>query len=189
MVISLLATGRVSGHRVKHELSQKNRALFVTESRQFRIRSRSELLPYLISLPIGLSHKRAKDLLRFGAVTVQSKARVRHDTELEPGDVVTIAKRKHRRDAALERSGLRIVHLDDSVVVVDKPAGLLSMGSEREKERTAYRILNQHLKALEKTRQQQAFIVHRLDRETSGLMLFARSESTQAALQQGWKRV
>ncbi len=44
-------------------------------------------LSYLISLPLGLSHKLAKDLLRFGAVTVQSKARVRHDTELEPGDV------------------------------------------------------------------------------------------------------
>jgi 23S rRNA pseudouridine1911/1915/1917 synthase len=161
----------------------------MTESRQFRVRSRCELLPFLISLPMGLSHKRAKDLLRFGAVTVQSKTRVRHDTELEPGDVVTIAKRKHRRDAALDRSGLRIVHLDDSVVVVDKPAGLLSMGSEREKERTAHRILNEHLKTLEKSPLQQAFIVHRLDRETSGLMLFARNESTQAALQDNWKNV
>jgi 23S rRNA pseudouridine1911/1915/1917 synthase len=159
----------------------------MTESRQFRVSSRCELLPFLISLPIGLSHKRAKDLLRFGAVTVQTKPRVRHDTELESGDVVTIAKRTHRRDAALDRSGLRIVHLDDSVVVVDKPAGLLSMGSEREKERTAHRILNEHLKTLEKSPQQQAFIVHRLDRETSGLMLFARNESTQAALQDNWK--
>lgn len=87
------------------------------------------------------------------------------------------------------RDGLRIVHLDDTVVVVDKPPGLLSMGSEREKERTAYRILNTHLKALMKTPLQQVFIVHRLDRETSGLMLFARNESAQAALRQNWKNV
>ncbi|HSR57174.1 MAG TPA: RNA pseudouridine synthase, partial [Candidatus Binataceae bacterium] len=73
--------------------------------------------------------------------------------------------------------------------VIDKPAGLLSIGSEREKERTAHRILNEHLKALEKSPMQQAFIVHRLDRETSGLMIFARNESVQSALQRNWKSV
>ncbi len=160
-----------------------------TEDHKFRVASQCELLPYLISLPLGLSRKQTKDLLRFRAVTVRRKAKVQHDTQLEPGDVVTIAARPQVRNAALVCHGLRIVHLDDAVVVVDKPAGLLSMGSEREKERTAYRILNEHLKMLTKSRQQQAFIVHRLDRETSGLMLFARSESTQAALQQGWKGV
>ena len=75
-------------------------------------------------------------------------------------------------------------------MVVDKRAGLLSMGSESEKERTAHRILNEHLKALSGVaRRRQAFIVHRLDRETSGLMMFARSRAIQAALQQNWKTV
>ncbi len=164
---------------------------------QFRVASGCELLPFLIGLPLGLSRKQAKDLLRFRAVTVQRKSPVRsatandirHDTRLEPGDLVTIAARKPPRDVALERHGLRIVHLDDAIVVVEKPAGLLSMGSEREKERTVHRILNEHLKALAKSSLQQAFIVHRLDRETSGLMLFARNESTQATLQQSWKQV
>jgi 23S rRNA pseudouridine1911/1915/1917 synthase len=158
--------------------------------RQFRVASRCELLPYLTGLPLGLSRKQAKDLLRFRAVTVQGKATARHDTELRPGDVVTIAAvRKPVSEPALERHGIRIVHLDDAVIVVEKPAGLLSMGTEREKEKTAYRILNTHLKALMKTSAQQVFIVHRLDRETSGLMMFARNESAQAALQQNWKRV
>ena len=66
----------------------------MTEDHQFRVASRCELLPYLISLPLGLSRKQAKDLLRFRAVTVQHKARVRHDTELGANDVVTIAVRK-----------------------------------------------------------------------------------------------
>jgi 23S rRNA pseudouridine1911/1915/1917 synthase len=108
---------------------------------------------------------------------------------LEPGDMVAITLRKQVSDAAREHEGLRIVHLDDAIVVVDKPAGLLSMGSEREKGRTAHRILNEHLKTFTKSRLQQAFIVHRLDRETSGLMLFARNESTQVALQGNWKNV
>ena len=157
--------------------------------RQFQVSSRCELLPYLTGLPLGLSRKQAKDLLRFRAVTVKGKATVRHDTELAPGDVVTIAARKQVGDAALERQGLAILHLDDAVVVVEKPAGLLSMGSEREKEKTVYRILNMHLKTLMRTPAQQVFIVHRLDRETSGLMMFARTESTQAALQRNWKGV
>ena len=161
----------------------------MTEDHQFRVASRCELLPYLISLPLGLSRKEAKDLLRFRAVTVERKLRVRHDTELGPNDVVTIAVRKRVRDDALERHGLKIIHLDDAVVVVDKPTGLLSMGSEREKERTAHRLLNEHLKTLIRSRLQQAFIVHRLDRETSGLMVFARNQSTQAILQQNCKNV
>jgi 23S rRNA pseudouridine1911/1915/1917 synthase len=156
---------------------------------RFHVTSRCELLPFLIGLPVGLSRKHAKDLLRFRAVTVKGKGKVRHDTELTPGDVVTIAARKQITDAALERSGLEIVHVDDAIVVVEKPAGLLSMGSEREKEKTAYRILNTHLKTVMKTPAQQVFIVHRLDRETSGLMMFARTESAQAALQRNWKHV
>jgi 23S rRNA pseudouridine1911/1915/1917 synthase len=172
-------------------------SLTMTADQQFRVASRCELLPFLLSLPLKLSRRQAKDLLRFRAVTVQREAPVshdarydvRHDTQLGPGDVVTVSARKPVRDPALDRIGLSIVHLDSAIVVIDKPAGLLSMGSEHEKERTAHRILNEHLKALAKSLLQQAFIVHRLDRETSGLMLFARSESTQAALQQNWKRV
>jgi len=153
------------------------------------------LLSYLIGPPARLSRKHAKQLLRFDAVTVQHRAdflqNLRHDTKLEQGDVVIISLAKQRRtpDAELDLHGLKIVHLDDAVVVVEKPAGLLSMASPREKERTAHRILNDYLKALTKEPAQQAFIVHRLDRETSGLMLFARKESIQSAFQQNWKDV
>ena len=156
---------------------------------RFSVESRCELLPYLLTLPLGLSRKAAKDLLRFRSVTVKRIPLVRHDTQLEPGDVVTIASGKQVPAASIERHGLKIVHLDDHIVVVDKRAGLLSMGSEGEKERTAHRILNDHLKALTGTPSQTAFIVHRLDRETSGLMIFARSRAIQAELQQNWKTV
>jgi 23S rRNA pseudouridine1911/1915/1917 synthase len=160
-----------------------------TRDHQFSVSSRCELLPYLLTLPLGLSRKAAKDLLRFRAVTVTRMTTVKHDTQLQPGDVVTIAAGKQVPAASIERHGLKIVYLDDDIVVVDKAAGLLSMGSEGEKERTAHRILNDHLKALTSSPSQQAFIVHRLDRETSGLMIFARSRAVQAALQQNWKSV
>jgi len=156
---------------------------------KFSVSSRCELLPYLMTLPLGLSRKAAKDLLRFRAVTVSRMTTVKHDTQLQPGDVVTIVTGKQVPAPSLDRQGLKIVYLDDDIVVVDKAAGLLSMGSEAEKERTAHRILNDHLKALSGSPSQQAFIVHRLDRETSGLMLFARSRQVQAAFQDNWKSV
>jgi 23S rRNA pseudouridine1911/1915/1917 synthase len=160
-----------------------------TRDHRFTVSSRCELLPYLLSLPLGLSRKQAKDLLRFRAVTVARMTTVRHDTQLEPGDVVTIAAGKQVPAPSLDRHGLKIVYLDEDIVIVDKSAGLLSMGSDGEKERTAHRILNQHLKELTGSDSQQAFIVHRLDRETSGLMMFARSRAIQAALQENWKTV
>ena len=160
-----------------------------TRDHQFSVSARCELLPYLLTLPLGLSRKEAKDLLRFRAVTVTRLTSVKHDTQLEPGDVVTIASGKQVPGASIERHGLKIVYLDEAVVVVDKRAGLLSMGSEGEKEKTAHRILNEHLKALTNSPAQQAFIVHRLDRETSGLMIFARSRAIQAGLQENWKTV
>jgi 23S rRNA pseudouridine1911/1915/1917 synthase len=160
-----------------------------TRDHRFSVSSRCELLPYLLTLPLGLSRKQAKDLLRFRSVSVTRMTTVRHDTQLEPGDVVTIASGKQIPASSIEHHGLKIVHLDDAIVVVDKRAGLLSMGSEGEKDRTAHRILNDHLKALTSATSQQAFIVHRLDRETSGLMMFARTRAIQAVLQDNWKTV
>lgn len=155
----------------------------------YRVDSTCELLPYLVSQHPARSRKHAKDLLRFGAVTVRGKISVRHDTRLEPGDVVSVAVQDNRRAGKVELHELKIIHLDADVVVAEKPAGLLSMGSGAEKQRTAHRILNEYLKALVGSETQQAFIVHRLDRETSGLIIFARSKAIQAALQKDWKNV
>ena len=161
----------------------------MTTRREFHVAFECELLPFLLGLPIGLSRKQAKDLLKFQTVAVRGKARARHDTLLAPGDVVELASKRRPASRSVGRMGLRIVHTDDAIVVIDKPEGLLSMGSEREKEKTAHRILNEHFKMLTKSTRQQVFIVHRLDRETSGLMIFARSQSIQATLQRNWKDV
>jgi 23S rRNA pseudouridine1911/1915/1917 synthase len=77
--------------------------------------------------------------------------------------------------------GLGLVHEDAAIVVVDKQPGLLSMATERERERTAYRLLWDYLAA--QRPRARPFIVHRLDRETSGLLVFAKSEATKRHLQ------
>ena len=77
--------------------------------------------------------------------------------------------------------GLGLVHEDAAIVVVDKQPGLLSMATERERERTAYRLLWDYLAA--QRPRARPFIVHRLDRETSGLLVFAKSEAAKRHLQ------
>jgi 23S rRNA pseudouridine1911/1915/1917 synthase len=76
---------------------------------------------------------------------------------------------------------LRLVHEDDDLLVIVKPAGLLTIATERERERTAYRLLWDHLARRSPPRR--PFIVHRLDRETSGLLVFARTPAAKRSLQ------
>jgi 23S rRNA pseudouridine1911/1915/1917 synthase len=76
---------------------------------------------------------------------------------------------------------LRLVHEDDDLLVIDKPPGLLTIATERERGRTAYRMVSDYVAARERGRR--VFIVHRLDRETSGLVCFAKSFAVKRALQ------
>jgi 23S rRNA pseudouridine1911/1915/1917 synthase len=76
---------------------------------------------------------------------------------------------------------LRLVHEDDALLVIDKPPGLLTIGTERERERTAYRMVWAYLKGARPPRR--PFIVHRLDRETSGLLVVAKTPEAQGRLQ------
>jgi 23S rRNA pseudouridine1911/1915/1917 synthase len=95
---------------------------------------------------------------------------------LRPGAVVVLGTRAAMAPFPRE---LDRVHEDDAIVVIVKPAGLLTIATERERERTAYRLLWDYLAA----RGARPFIVHRLDRETSGLLVFAKSEAAKRALQ------
>lgn len=83
--------------------------------------------------------------------------------------------------------GLVILHEDRDVIVVDKPAGMLSMATETEKTRTAYYALTDYVRKGNPKSRHRIFIVHRLDRETSGVLLFARTEAAKRALQDGWE--
>jgi 23S rRNA pseudouridine1911/1915/1917 synthase len=76
---------------------------------------------------------------------------------------------------------LRRIHEDDALLVIDKPPGLLTIATERERERTVYRLLADYVAAQRSGAR--LFIVHRLDRETSGLLVFAKSVAAKHALQ------
>jgi 23S rRNA pseudouridine1911/1915/1917 synthase len=105
---------------------------------------------------------------------------------LQPGDRVVITPARPIADPALTAAGVAIVHADEHLIVIDKPAGLLSVATEGERADTAFARLRDHLR---RRRQGRPFVVHRLDRETSGLLLFARSAAVRDRLQAGWPGV
>ncbi len=95
--------------------------------------------------------------------------------------------RKHARPGAkLLPKGLVILYEDTDILVVDKPPGLLTIATDKEKSRTAYFILTDYVrKGCVKSRKR-IFIVHRLDRDTSGILVFAKSEQAKFSLQSQW---
>jgi RluA family pseudouridine synthase len=96
--------------------------------------------------------------------------------------------RKHSKpDTRRLPPGFAILHEDKDILVVDKPAGLLTIATAREKERTAYFILTDYIRRGQAKSRNRLFIVHRLDRETSGVLLFAKNEAAKFRLQNQWE--
>jgi len=82
--------------------------------------------------------------------------------------------------------GLEILYEDRDLLVVNKPAGLLSMATERERERTAYFFMMDYVRKGNPKSRNRVYIVHRLDRETSGVLVLAKSEEAKIHLQESW---
>jgi tRNA pseudouridine32 synthase/23S rRNA pseudouridine746 synthase/23S rRNA pseudouridine1911/1915/1917 synthase len=83
--------------------------------------------------------------------------------------------------------GLEILYEDDQVLAVNKPAGLLTIATAAEKIRTAYHLVTDHVRRGAPRSPERVFIVHRLDRETTGIVLFARTPEAKRTLQDGWE--
>jgi tRNA pseudouridine32 synthase/23S rRNA pseudouridine746 synthase/23S rRNA pseudouridine1911/1915/1917 synthase len=96
-----------------------------------------------------------------------------------------IAMAKPSRPGILPH-GLVLLHEDRDILVVDKPAGLLTIGTERDKSHTAYFILTDYVRKGCARSRNRVFIVHRLDRETSGVLVFAKSKEAKLRLQGEW---
>jgi 23S rRNA pseudouridine1911/1915/1917 synthase len=147
------------------------------------VKEEAQLMKFLIDNLKHKSRDNIKSLLRNKQVYVNGRFITKFDHPLKPGNEVAV-KWSPSSHGSLSRN-LRIVYQDDNIFVVDKFAGLLSISTGAEKEATAYSILSNFVKIQHGLNK--IFIVHRLDRDTSGLMMFARSEQIQEILQTNWK--
>lgn len=154
-------------------------------SRTLVVQDTAEMLSYLLSTHPHQGRNATKAMLARGQVSVGGVTVTAYNHPLQPGDTVEI--RKGKPPEAVRFAGLAILHEDADVIVIRKEAGLLSVGTEEEKELTAYRQLSDYVKRTDP--RQRIYVLHRLDRDTSGVMMFARSERVQKFMQEHWKDV
>jgi 23S rRNA pseudouridine1911/1915/1917 synthase len=148
---------------------------------KFSIQTKAELMQFLIEKLAGKSRDNIKSLLRNKMILVNGKTQTHFKFPLEKGDVLLIGKKEIQEKII---PGLKIIFEDDEIIVVNKPAGLLTISTSKEKNKTLFHALSLHVK--KNNPDDKIFIVHRLDRETSGLLLFAKSEKSKVKLQKNW---
>ncbi len=150
-----------------------------------RVEQDTELMKFLLEQLPAKTRNNIKSLLLHHQVLVDGKAISQYNHPLRAGQEVIINWSLVRDDENVK--GLKILYEDAYVIVIDKPAGLLSMASDKEKVYTAYHQLTDHVRRDHPDNR--IFIVHRLDRDTSGVMLFAKNEEVKHILQDNWKEM
>ena len=130
--------------------------------------------------------KQIRTWLKFQAITVNGRPVSQFDHPLKPGDQVAVRTDRFATPKTRLPSGLKIYFEDAHLLVVEKPEGLLSISSPAEPEKTAYFQLTEYLRQKHPRSRERVWIVHRLDRETSGLMVFAKTAPAKEVLQSNW---
>ncbi|GHT12504.1 pseudouridine synthase [Bacteroidia bacterium] len=148
-----------------------------------RVKEPIELMAFLAIHFNGKSHTALKSMLSHKQVCVNGKVVSQFNHPLQPSDSVTINTTGGKYE--LKHAKVKIVFEDDALIVIEKSEGLLAVATDdRQDELTAFSILSAYLK--KKDPRNRLFIVHRIDRETSGLIMFAKSKEVQLRLQDNW---
>ena len=151
----------------------------------FDVADQQTLMDFLCQAMPDRKRSSIKQLLKFGSVMVNGTVTSQFNTPLNQGDTVNV--NLTRAFPVFYNRRVKIVYEDDDIIVIEKGYGLLSMGNEKIKDGTAYSILKDYLK--EKDPRNKIFIIHRLDRDTSGLMMFAKSIEAKDAMQHNWNNM
>ncbi|MDE5988857.1 MAG: RluA family pseudouridine synthase [Duncaniella sp.] len=151
----------------------------------YKVAEAATLLDFLIQSMPQRKRTAVKNLLSHKQIAVNGIPSTQFDMPLNPGDEVKANLTREFRVFYNRR--LKLVYEDDDIIVVNKGYGLLSMGTDKIKEGTAYNILREYLKWQDP--RNKLFIVHRLDRDTSGLMVFAKSQEAKEKLQHNWNNM
>jgi 23S rRNA pseudouridine1911/1915/1917 synthase len=147
------------------------------------------LLEFLFEQLPEVKRTRLRQQLKFGAIEVNGVVARRHDHALKPGDSVRLVPLREVKSQSLPElaPGLRLLHVDEDLIAIEKPAGLLSVATDPlSAAPTAYRLVTQWCRDQARSGKARVWIVHRLDRETSGVLLMARTEPVKLQLQAQW---
>lgn len=150
----------------------------------FKVKEQNELMKFLIENLPNKNRNNIKSLLKNKQVLVDGAAISQFNHPLNPGQEVMITE---SRFSDKDMKGIKVVYEDEYLIAVEKASGILSIATDKEREKTAYNIVKNYVKS--RNPLEKLFIVHRLDRETSGVMIFAKTEEIQQILQTNWQKM
>ncbi len=157
---------------------------------KFNVKENAPLLDFLLKAAGTDSKTKIREWLKHGSVSVDGIVQKRADTVLKTGQTVTVVINKQAsKGKPLKQQAIApfpLLYEDRHLLAMEKPPGLLSIATDREKTKTFYKAVAQYVEEASHGRDK-IFIVHRLDREVSGVMIFAKSEQVKEDLQQSWE--
>jgi len=156
----------------------------IDKKTSFRVKEKAELFDFVLQKMESMSKTAVKSLLSSRQIFVNDKIETQYNLTLQEGDRVTINFSKTK--AGFHHAKLSIIYEDEYIIVVDKAEGLLAVATEKNEDSTAFRIIMNYLK--KQNLKNRLYVVHRIDRETSGILLFAKQKETQLLLQDNWHR-
>ena len=141
------------------------------------------LLETILKLFNEQSHKKLKSYLKNNSVFVNGKSITAYNYKVKKNDTIEIRKdyKTHKK------CPLKILYEDEYFLVIEKPAHLLTIATTKEKEKTAYHMMRQFIK--ERNSKDKIFILHRLDKDTSGVVIFVKDERVKELLQNDWNNL
>ena len=159
-------------------------------AQQYKVTSRGKLLPFLfetLATNEGWSKKTVKQRLQSASVFVNGQVQTKHDFIVDNGDVVQVGiAQRTGHHTNTQQIKLDIIHQDKDLIAINKPAGLLSVGTTKENKNHALALLRAQLSRGKKSDKVNLWPVHRLDRDTSGILLFATSKEVREAVMDKW---
>ncbi|RYE52878.1 MAG: RluA family pseudouridine synthase, partial [Sphingobacteriales bacterium] len=154
-------------------------------SDKFNVDEAIGLLNFLNVRLQGWARNKIKQRLQTGCVSVNGNIITQHDFSLSIGDVVEVGAVAKTPDVSRAVSQLEILYSDRDLIAINKPAGLLSVGTTKETQQHALAILRNQLSR--RSKPVQLWPVHRIDRDTSGVLLFATSREMREAVMANWE--
>ncbi len=148
------------------------------------VKEEENLLNFLIKNIKFKSKNNVKSLLKWGNIFVNGNKVMKHDFVLKKDDVVLVVVSKRKIED--NRKDIDIIFEDSNIIVINKPNGLITISSN-ETQKSAYSLVQKYLKKINKNNK--LYLVHRLDRDTSGVLLFAKNINAKKMFQENWDKI
>jgi len=158
---------------------------FKSPDPSFSVTEVQELMTFLLARMPHKNRDNIKTYLKNRQVLVDENPVTQFNYPLQPGQTVTVTRNKI--GPAKDYRGISILYEDNDLIVINKHAGVLSVATRSKEKFTAYSLLYDHVKTNNPAAK--IFVVHRLDRDTSGVMLYAKSARVQKILQKSWNDI